>query len=92
VVDVSSLAFCDSIGLSAFVDGHRSCTRLRGYLRLAGPGPFLRLMLAVVGVLGPVPVYDSVHAACIGNSAYLTRPPDGIPTQRTDPDPDMRYL
>jgi hypothetical protein len=45
-----------------------------------------------VGVLGPVPVYDSVHAACIGNPAYLTRPPDGIPTQRTDPDPGMRYL
>jgi len=74
VVDLAPLTFCDSIGLSAFVDGHRRCTEAGGWLRLAAAGPFLERVLAVVGLLGWVPLYDTVHAACTGDAAHLIQP------------------
>jgi anti-sigma B factor antagonist len=45
VIDLAPVSFCDSIGLSAFVDGHDRCTEAGGYLRLAAAGPFLQRVL-----------------------------------------------
>lgn len=72
VVDLAQLRFCDSIGLSSFVEAHHRCVRAGGYLRLAAATPFMLRILTVVGLLGPVPVYDTVHAACAGDPAGLT--------------------
>ncbi len=75
VVDLSGLEFCDSMGLSSFVDAHRRCGATGGFLRLAAPTPFLLRVLAVVGLLGRVPVYDSVAAASTGDESALSKPP-----------------
>jgi anti-sigma B factor antagonist len=75
VVDLAGLEFCDSIGLSSFVDAHRRCSAGGGFLRLAAPTPFLLRVLAVVGLLGQVPVYDTVAAACAGDESARSRPP-----------------
>jgi anti-sigma B factor antagonist len=75
VVDLAGLAFCDSIGLSRFVDAHRLAEAGGGFLRLAAPTPFLLRVLGVVGLLGRVPVYDTVAAACAGDEAGLSKPP-----------------
>jgi anti-sigma B factor antagonist len=79
VVDLSGVTFCDSVGLSAFVVGHKYCTAAGGYLRLAGPAPFMIRLLQVVGVAGPLPIYRTVHAACAGDPAGLVAPagPEG---------------
>jgi anti-sigma B factor antagonist len=78
VIDLSGLTFCDSIGLSAFVLVHRQCADAGGYLRLAEPGPFLARVLTVLGLDGPIPVYNSLAQACTedGNPAVgVTTPP-----------------
>jgi anti-anti-sigma factor len=72
VVDLAAVAFCDSVGLSAFVDGHRRCRAAGGFLRLAAATPFLQRILTVVGLLGPVALYNTVTAACAGDSTELT--------------------
>ena len=74
VVDLAPLAFCDSIGLSAFIDGHRRCAEVGGWMRLAGARPFLCRILEVVGLLGIVQLYDSVPAACTGDESRLVKP------------------
>jgi anti-sigma B factor antagonist len=63
VVDLSGLDFCDSIGLSTIVLGHRLCTAQGGSLSLAAPTPFMVHLLAAVGIAGSVPVYRSVDGA-----------------------------
>jgi anti-sigma B factor antagonist len=78
VIDLAPLHFCDSIGLSAFVDAHNRCVREGGYVRLAAPRPFLTRVLAVVGLLGRVPIYDTVSGACTGDPRLLTAFPDGL--------------
>jgi anti-sigma B factor antagonist len=78
VIDLAPLTFCDSIGLSAFVDAHNRCAREGGYVRLAAPSPFLIRVLAVVGLLGRVPIYDSVSGACAGDPRLLTAFPEGL--------------
>src|SRR5690242_2437816 len=41
VVDLAELTFCDSMGLSTFIEAHHRCTAAGGYLRLAAARPFL---------------------------------------------------
>jgi anti-sigma B factor antagonist len=72
VVDLGAVPFCDSVGLSAFVDGHRRCQAAGGYLRLAAATPFLHRLLTVVGLLGLVSLYNTVPAACAGDESQLT--------------------
>jgi anti-anti-sigma factor len=74
VVDLSGVTFCDSVGLSAFVVGHKYCTAAGGYLRLAAPTPFMIRLLQVVGVAGPLPIYQTVQSACAADPAGLVAP------------------
>ena len=74
VVDLAPLTFCDSIGLSAFLDGHRRCSEAGGWLRLAAARPFMLRVLDVVGLAVLVPLYATVPAACTGDEAHLIRP------------------
>ena len=71
VVDLTGLVFCDSIGLSAFVDAHKSCTSKGGYLRLANPTPLLEHIFMVVGIADALPIYRTVQAARDGDPAGL---------------------
>src|SRR5262245_12759078 len=75
VVDMSNLTFCDSIGLSTFVVAHHACRATNGFVRLAAPSKFLTHILAVVGLLDRIPVYDTVSAACDGDDTQLTANP-----------------
>jgi len=63
VVDACGLTFVDSTGLAALVEAHRRCCQAGGFLRLAAAKPFLLRTLAVVGLLGRLPVYATVQAA-----------------------------
>ena len=47
VLDVGAVTFCDSSGLSLFVDLHRQTRGEGGWLRLAAVPPYLREMLRV---------------------------------------------
>jgi anti-sigma B factor antagonist len=69
VIDLTLLAFCDSIGLSTFVDAHRRCAANGGYLALAAPSPFMHKLLRVVGLTRQVPAYATVASACSGDEA-----------------------
>ncbi|MDG4821831.1 STAS domain-containing protein [Asanoa sp. WMMD1127] len=64
VIDLTLLGFCDSIGLSTFVDAHRRCAATGGYLALAAPSPFMHKLLGVVGLTRSVPTYATVASAC----------------------------
>jgi len=66
VIDLALLGFCDSIGLSTFVDAHRRCTAEGGYFALAAPSPFMLELLGVVGLTRQVPAYATVASACAG--------------------------
>jgi anti-anti-sigma factor len=66
VIDLALLGFCDSMGLSTFLDAHRRCVAEGGYLALAAPSPFMSRLLAVVGLLRQVPAYATVASACAG--------------------------
>jgi anti-anti-sigma factor len=63
IVDLSGVTFCDSIGLGTFAYAHNSCTARGGFLRLAGPSPFLARVLDTVGLSSTVSVYESVAEA-----------------------------
>ena len=66
VIDLALLGFCDSIGLSTFVDAHQRCAANGGYLALAAPSPFMHRLLGVVGLTRRVPAYATVASACAG--------------------------
>jgi anti-sigma B factor antagonist len=63
VADLSRLDFCDSIGLSTFVIAHRRCGDAGGWVRIAGPTPFMVRLLSVVGVAEAVAMYRTVEGA-----------------------------
>lgn len=68
VIDLALLGFCDSMGLSTFLDAHRRCAAEGGYLALAAPSPFMSRLLGVVGLLKQVPAYATVASACAGGN------------------------
>jgi len=71
VVDLTRLDFCDSIGLSTLVVAYHHCVRTGGWLRLAGPTPFLKRLLVVVGIADTVPMYRTADGARTGDPAEL---------------------
>jgi anti-sigma B factor antagonist len=76
VVDLTGVDFCDSIGLGTFAYSHNHCAGNGGFLRLAGPSPFLARLLKTVGLTGPIPVYPTVAAALAASPGTVApRPP-----------------
>ncbi|BCY08000.1 STAS domain-containing protein [Actinoplanes sp. L3-i22] len=69
VVDLSGVEFCDSIGLSTFVVGHRRAEAAGGWLRLAAPGEFLERLLDTLGIAGRLGVHPTVADALAGRNA-----------------------
>ena len=63
VIDLTGVTFCDSSGLSLFVDLHRRAQARGGWLRLAAPGPVLTDMLRITNLNRMLEVYDTVADA-----------------------------
>ena len=66
VVDLSDLRFCDSMGLSALISAYLLATGAGGWLRLAGPNPFLRKLIETVGLTRYMGMFVDVDAAMEG--------------------------
>ena len=63
VIDLSAVTFCDSGGLSLFVELHRQLTAAGGWLRLAGARGMVRGVLQVTNLDRMFTLYDDVPAA-----------------------------
>jgi anti-sigma B factor antagonist len=63
VLDLAKVTFCDSSGLSLFIDLHRRADADGGWLRMAGLPAELRSMLRVTHLDQLFAVYDTVEAA-----------------------------
>lgn len=66
VLDLDNLGFCDSSGLSLFVDLHRSARRREGWLRLAAVPEFLSAMVEATNLDRLFVLYETVDAAAAG--------------------------
>ncbi|MEV4640006.1 STAS domain-containing protein [Actinoplanes sp. NPDC049548] len=63
VADLTNVAFCDSAGLSLFVDTHRRLTARGGWFRLAAPQTGIRYVLDVTNLDGYLTVTATVKTA-----------------------------
>lgn len=63
VIDLSAVTFCDSGGLSLFVELHRQFAAADGWLRLAGAEGMVLGVLKATNLDRMFTLYDSVHAA-----------------------------
>jgi anti-anti-sigma factor len=63
ILDLAEVTFCDSSGLSLFIDLHRQAVAGGGWVRLAGPQAELRSMLRVTHLDRLFAPYDTVAAA-----------------------------
>lgn len=63
VLDLTGVTFCDSSGLSTFVELHRRTTTLGGWTRLAGLSGDLHGILRVTNLDRLLPIYDTVEQA-----------------------------
>jgi anti-sigma B factor antagonist len=51
LVDLAELTFCDSAGLTAFIQGDKHCAARGGWLRLTRPGGHVARVMELSGVL-----------------------------------------
>ena len=63
VIDLSAVTFCDSGGLSLFVELHRENSAQGGWLRLAGATGMVRGVLEATNLDRMFTLYDSARAA-----------------------------
>ena len=63
IVDAEKLAFCDSSGLTVFVQIVNRLEPTAGRLTIAGPTPIVRRVLELSGLTNSLVVVDSVPAA-----------------------------
>ena len=63
IVDARGLTFCDSSGLSVFVQIANRLAQRQGRLAIAGPTPIVRRVLEMSGLVDAFVVVDSVPDA-----------------------------
>ena len=63
VLDLTGVTFCDSGGLSMFVDIHRRCAAAGGWLRLAGTQGMVIGVVRATNLDRLLALYDDVDAA-----------------------------
>jgi anti-sigma B factor antagonist len=63
IMDAEKLTFCDSSGLTVFVQVANSLQATGGRLAIAGPSPIVRRVLELSGLIESIVVVDSVPAA-----------------------------
>jgi anti-anti-sigma factor len=66
VVDLLDTEFCDSGGLSVFVDAHRRTSARGGWFRLARPGAPVLTVLSATNLDGYLTVCPTIEAAVEG--------------------------
>jgi anti-sigma B factor antagonist len=64
VLDLDELTFCDSAGLSAFVQLQRRMTTVGGALALARPQQIVRAVLELTGLAELMQVSSTLDLAC----------------------------
>lgn len=68
VIDLSAVTFCDSGGLSLFVELHRQIAADGGWLRLAGARGMVLGVLQATNLDRMLPLYDNVNAAAVNGN------------------------
>ena len=63
IMDAGKLTFCDSSGLTVFVQVANRLAADGGRLAIAGPTPIVRQVLELSGLIGSLVVVDSVSDA-----------------------------
>jgi anti-sigma B factor antagonist len=63
VVDLTSLKFCDSVGLSSFITSKQVIDARGGWLSFAGPNPFLTNLMETVGLTRYFAIFPEVEDA-----------------------------
>ncbi len=63
VLDLSGLAFINSVGLGGIIAAHVRCHRQNRTIALAAPSPEILELLRLTNLTRLFPVYDSVEAA-----------------------------
>ena len=63
ILDLAEVTFCDSSGLSLFIDLHRQASAEGGWLRMAALQEGLRAMMRVTHLDQMFALYESVQAA-----------------------------
>jgi anti-sigma B factor antagonist len=63
VVDMSNVSFIDSTGVGVLVGALKRAREHRGTLTIACPQPRVRRVFEITGLLGALPIYDSLEAA-----------------------------
>ncbi|WP_106124966.1 STAS domain-containing protein [Pseudosporangium ferrugineum] len=66
VVELSTVAFCDSAGLSLFVEAHRRTAAAGGWFRLAAPTGAVRYVLDATNLGDYLGVYEDADSAAAG--------------------------
>jgi anti-anti-sigma factor len=66
IMDLSEVTFCDSSGLSVFVQVHRETTAQGGWLRLAAVQPMVLTTLQVTNLDRLIEMHPTVEDATIG--------------------------
>jgi anti-anti-sigma regulatory factor len=79
VLDLTRVPHCDGRGVDALAGLAGELERHGRELRLADPPPMVRMALYLDGRTAPLPVYDSVRAAALGDRDGLAQsnPPGG---------------
>ena len=63
VFDLTEMPFCDSTGLSEFIQIKKACDELGGDVRLARPPRAVRRVLELSGVTDALPIFASLDEA-----------------------------
>jgi anti-sigma B factor antagonist len=71
LLDLGSLRFCDSTGLSAFIRGDNACTQRGGWLRLAGQRGHVARVLDLIGLTETLQYRPDVAAGSVTEPGTL---------------------
>ena len=63
VIDMSKVSFIDSTGVGVLVGALKRAREHGGSLTIACPQPRVRRVFEITGLLGALPIYDSLEAA-----------------------------
>jgi len=69
VLDAAELTFCDASGITVLIRARNRVVEEQGWIRLVRVRSPLRRVLAIVGLTGVLPVFDTVTDAIVVASA-----------------------
>jgi anti-anti-sigma factor len=63
VMDLSQVTFMDSTGINVLIGAHQAATAIQGWVRVAGPTPYILRVLQLVGLDTVMPCYPTLQQA-----------------------------